>query len=139
MSGHSIATPEVLEFQLAHAQARDAVHAALDAERFALRLRNELPRLAEQGVEVLTLRSCAVDRASYLRHPQRGRSSSYRVGGRLEVDAMRFGNQHCGWIVGFSSGEECDSALGGAVAAIGGERLEDGTCNSGAARARGHL
>jgi ethanolamine ammonia-lyase small subunit len=74
MSGHSIATSEVLEFQLAHAQARDAVHAALDAEAFARRLRDELPMLAEQGVEVLTLRSCAVDRASYLRHPQKGRA-----------------------------------------------------------------
>jgi ethanolamine ammonia-lyase small subunit len=74
MSGHSIATSEVLRFQLAHAQARDAVHAALDAEAFAQRLRDELPTLAEQGVEVLTLRSCAVDRASYLRYPQRGRS-----------------------------------------------------------------
>ena len=74
MSGHSIATSEVLEFQLAHAQARDAVHAALDAEAFARRLRNELPTLQEQAVEVLTLRSCAVDRASYLRHPQRGRT-----------------------------------------------------------------
>jgi len=74
MSGHSIATSEVLEFQLAHAQARDAVHAVLDVEAFAQRLRDELPTLAEQGVEVLTLRSCAVDRASYLRYPQRGRS-----------------------------------------------------------------
>jgi ethanolamine ammonia-lyase small subunit len=74
MSGHSIATSEVLEFQLAHAQARDAVHAALDAEAFARRLRDKLPTLVEQGVEVLTLRSCAVDRASYLRHPQQGRS-----------------------------------------------------------------
>jgi ethanolamine ammonia-lyase small subunit len=74
MSGLSIATSEVLEFQLAHAQARDAVHAALDAEAFARRLRDELPKLAEQGIEVMTLRSCAVDRASYLRYPQRGRS-----------------------------------------------------------------
>jgi ethanolamine ammonia-lyase small subunit len=74
MSGYSLATSEVLKFQLAHAQARDAVQAALDAEAFARRLRDELPVLQEQGVEVLTLRSCAVDRASYLRHPQRGRS-----------------------------------------------------------------
>ncbi|HSY36178.1 MAG TPA: ethanolamine ammonia-lyase subunit EutC [Acidobacteriaceae bacterium] len=74
MSGHSIATSEVLAFQLAHAQARDAVHASLDAEAFARRLRNELPPLAEQGVEVLTLQSCAVDRPSYLRHPQKGRA-----------------------------------------------------------------
>ncbi len=74
MSGHAIATSEVLELQLAHAQARDAVHAALDAEVFARRLRDELPQLAEQGVEVLTLRSCAVDRASYLRDPQKGRT-----------------------------------------------------------------
>ena len=73
MSGHSIATSEVLEFQLAHAQARDAVHAALDAERFARRLRDELPTLTKQGGEVLTLRSCAADRVNYLRHPQRGR------------------------------------------------------------------
>jgi ethanolamine ammonia-lyase small subunit len=74
MSGHSIATSEVLNLQLAHAQARDAVHAALDTEVFARRLRGELPQLAKQRVEVLTLRTCAVDRASYLRHPQKGRS-----------------------------------------------------------------
>ena len=72
MSGHSIATSEVLEFQLAHAQARDAVHAALDTEAFARRLCDELP-LARQGAEVLTLRTCAADRVSYLRHPQMGR------------------------------------------------------------------
>ena len=73
MSGHSLVTSEVLEFQLAHAQARDAVHAGLDAEEFARRLRDELPALRKQGVEVLTLRTCAVDRASYLRDPQKGR------------------------------------------------------------------
>ena len=74
MSGHAIATSEVLEFQLAHAHARDAVRAVLDIEAFAQRLRDEIPGLSEQGFQVLTLRSCAVDRASYLRHPNRGRS-----------------------------------------------------------------
>jgi ethanolamine ammonia-lyase small subunit len=85
MSGHSIATSEVLEFQLAHAQARDAVHAALDGDAFARRLRDELPTLAEQGVEVLTLRSCAVDRASYLRHPHKGRSLDAKSAAALKA------------------------------------------------------
>ena len=74
MSGHSVATTEVLDFQLAHAQARDAVHAALGGKRFARRLKEELPQLSELGVEVLTLGTMAKDRASYLRHPQAGRS-----------------------------------------------------------------
>ena len=74
MSGHSVATTEVLDFQLAHAHARDAVHAALDGQRFARRLNKELPLLAELGIDVLTLGTRAKDRASYLRHPQAGRS-----------------------------------------------------------------
>jgi ethanolamine ammonia-lyase small subunit len=73
MSGHSLVTSEVLEIQLAHAQARDAVHAALHTEEFVGRLRGELPALQQRGIEVLTLRTCAVDRASYLRDPQKGR------------------------------------------------------------------
>jgi ethanolamine ammonia-lyase small subunit len=74
MSGHSLVTSEALEIQLAQAQARDAVHKAFDAEAFAHRLRVELEAVAEGGVEVLRLRSSAVDRASYLRSPQKGRS-----------------------------------------------------------------
>jgi len=74
MSGHTIATSDVLELHLAHAQARDAVHTVFDAEAFTRRLSEELPVLQEQGVEVLTVHSCAVDRANYLVDPQRGRS-----------------------------------------------------------------
>jgi len=74
MSGHSVATSEVLAFQLAQAQARDAVHAAFDGAAFATRLHDELPILAGRGIEVLTLRTSAMDRASYLRHPQKGRT-----------------------------------------------------------------
>jgi len=40
-TGHSLATGEVLSFQLAHAQARDAVRAQLDLASFALRLRDD--------------------------------------------------------------------------------------------------
>lgn len=84
MSGHSLATGEVLALQLAHAQARDAVHAAFDAEKFAGRLRDDLPTLAETGTEVLALRSCAADRATYLRHPRMGRELDVDSAGLLK-------------------------------------------------------
>lgn len=74
-SGHSIATSEVLNFQLSHAQARDAVHAGLHAASFVQRLRNELPSAA--SLSILTLRTNAPDRITYLRRPDLGRSLSY--------------------------------------------------------------
>ena len=74
MSGHSLATEEVLEFQLAHARARDAVHSPLHLPSFARRLRVELLVLQERRIAVLQMKSRAADRASYLRHPQLGRS-----------------------------------------------------------------
>ena len=70
-SGVSLATSEILDFQLAHAQARDAVHAVLDAEQLTPRLRTELPPLA---APILTLASAAPDRTSYLRRPDLGRT-----------------------------------------------------------------
>src|SRR5260370_14798536 len=73
-SGHSIATSEVLSFQLAHAQARDAVHAQFDLPTFAQRLRAELPILAEASIPVLLLQTNAPDRATYLRQPVLGRT-----------------------------------------------------------------
>src|SRR5882757_8628605 len=72
-TGHSIATSEVLNFQLAHAQARDAVHALLPPA-FAQRLQAELPILAEASIPVLQLRTNAHDRATYLRQPILGRT-----------------------------------------------------------------
>ena len=74
MTGQSIATSEVLSFQLAHAQARDAVHAVLHLPSFALRLHTELPILAEASISVLQLRTNAPDRATYLRQPILGRT-----------------------------------------------------------------
>jgi ethanolamine ammonia-lyase small subunit len=73
-TGHSITTAELLKFQLAHAQARDAVHASLDTAKFAKRLEAELPILAEASIAVLQLRSNATDRAVYLRQPTLGRT-----------------------------------------------------------------
>ena len=73
-TGNTIATDEVLSFQLAHAQARDAVHAELRLPSFAQRLIAELPVLGRGSIQVLQLRSNAPDRAAYLRHPNLGRT-----------------------------------------------------------------
>ncbi|WP_246135260.1 ethanolamine ammonia-lyase subunit EutC [Novosphingobium sediminis] len=65
--GHALPLGEVLDFQLAHARARDAVHAALDTAA----LEAELAPLP-----VLHVASDAPDRATYLRRPDLGRRLS---------------------------------------------------------------
>jgi ethanolamine ammonia-lyase small subunit len=66
-SGVSLPTAAQLDFQLAHARARDAVHLALDAPRLA-------QALAEDGHETLLLHSAAPERNSYLQRPDLGRA-----------------------------------------------------------------
>lgn len=73
-TGNAIATDEVLSFQLAHAQARDAVHAELHLPSFAQRLIAELPALERGSIQVLPLHSNAPNRTAYLRHPNLGRT-----------------------------------------------------------------
>jgi ethanolamine ammonia-lyase small subunit len=63
-SGDALPLKAVLDFQLAHAQARDAVHTALDVEALADQL---------APLPVLRVRSAAVDRGLYLRRPDLGR------------------------------------------------------------------
>ena len=65
-TGASLATGPLLEFQLAHARARDAVHEPFDAARFAA-------DLAELAAPVLTVASAAPDRQHYLMRPDLGR------------------------------------------------------------------
>jgi ethanolamine ammonia-lyase small subunit len=65
-SGASLATGPLLEFRLAHARARDAVHAPLDEAR----LRADLATL---GMPVLAVASAVRDRAHYLMRPDLGR------------------------------------------------------------------
>lgn len=63
-TGDSLPTQRVLEFALAHAQARDAVHAHLDVTRL----------IAELGAPPPTMvRSQAENRAQYLQRPDLGR------------------------------------------------------------------
>jgi ethanolamine ammonia-lyase small subunit len=64
--GGSLPTGEVLAFALAHAQARDAVHAALDCDALH-------EALAPLGHPVIDVTSAAADRATYLRRPDLGR------------------------------------------------------------------
>jgi ethanolamine ammonia-lyase small subunit len=71
-TGVSLATSEILALQLAHAQARDAVHATLNTDALAQRLRTEIPALA--SASILTLASAAPDRTTYLRRPDLGRT-----------------------------------------------------------------
>ena len=65
-AGVSQPTAAHLAFQLAHAQARDAVHRELDHEALAASLN-------ETGLETLDLHSAASDRATYLQRPDLGR------------------------------------------------------------------
>jgi ethanolamine ammonia-lyase small subunit len=66
-TGVSLATGPLLDFQLAHARARDAVHAAIDVRMLC----DELRRC---GLPALSLHSQAKDRATYLRRPDLGRA-----------------------------------------------------------------
>jgi ethanolamine ammonia-lyase small subunit len=65
-SGASLATAPLLEFQLAHARARDAVHAPLDEAMLAA-------KLAPLGLPVLSITSAVDDKQTYLMRPDLGR------------------------------------------------------------------
>ncbi|MGP8232934.1 MAG: ethanolamine ammonia-lyase subunit EutC [Methylovirgula sp.] len=68
-AGASLPTQEVLNFSLAHARARDAVHTPFDRDKVA----DEIRAL---GFETIFVESSAPDRASYLRRPDWGRTLS---------------------------------------------------------------
>ncbi|HEX2567223.1 MAG TPA: ethanolamine ammonia-lyase subunit EutC [Burkholderiales bacterium] len=61
-AGSGVPTQELLSFGLAHARARDAVHAALDVDRL--------------GLDAPVVHSRALDRETYLRRPDLGRRLS---------------------------------------------------------------
>lgn len=63
-AGDGLPTAALLDFQMAHAAARDAVHGSVDFAGLAAAL---APR------EAILLRSAAPDRATYLRRPDLGR------------------------------------------------------------------
>lgn len=76
-SGASLATGPLLEFQLAHARARDAVHEPLD-------IRQLTSDLAAFGLPVVDLASGAGDRQTYLMRPGLGRQLAPEARAALE-------------------------------------------------------
>jgi ethanolamine ammonia-lyase small subunit len=82
-TGASLATGPLLEFQLAHARARDAVHEPFDAARLAA-------DLAELAAPVLTVVSAAPDRQHYLMRPDLGRQLAAGAEAMLAPHAGRY-------------------------------------------------
>lgn len=77
-AGASLPTHEVLSFALAHARARDAVHARLDLAALA----SDLKLLGLTSVEASSM---ARDRVTYLRRPDLGRQLDHASQDRLTV------------------------------------------------------
>ncbi|SUD33623.1 ethanolamine ammonia-lyase small subunit [Pseudomonas fluorescens] len=80
-TGTSIPTGAQLDFQFAHAQARDAVHLAFDHAGLST-------QMAERGRDSLLLHSAAPDRHSYLQRPDLGRRLSDESAQTLRDYAM---------------------------------------------------
>lgn len=80
--GSSLPTREVLDFGMAHAMARDAVHTPLDVEAFCAELH-------ENGFETVRVKSAAPDRASYLLRPDLGRRLSEECESLLRASACK--------------------------------------------------
>jgi ethanolamine ammonia-lyase small subunit len=81
-AGSSLPTAPLLAFQLAHAQARDAVHEPLDVQALSEALKHA-------GFDTLKAASAAPDRDHYLRRPDLGR--------RLcDESAAHLAQQHAG-------------------------------------------
>ena len=83
-AGDSLPTRAVLDFGLAHAQARDAVHMTLDLDALGA-------QLEQAGFESVNVHSAVSDRWQYLRRPDMGRqlsdSSRSAFGARLRPDS----------------------------------------------------
>lgn len=83
-AGNSLPTSELLEFRLAQARARDAVHVALDVPSLRAELR-------QVGLESLAVFSAARNRTEYLSRPDLGRTLSQESLGELKSLPTRLG------------------------------------------------
>jgi len=65
-AGNALPTSEVLKLRIAHAMARDAVHSEINIQEIS-------DKLFQLGLNVQQVKSQALDRLDYIRHPHRGR------------------------------------------------------------------
>src|SRR5262245_16038547 len=91
-AGASLATAPQLDLRLAHARARDAVHAQLDEARL-------VAELAPLALPVLAVASAAADRTHYLMRPDLGRRLAGEDAARLAAHA-RSGHDAGGVLAG---------------------------------------
>lgn len=82
-AGASLATAPLLDFRLAHARARDAVHAPFAQARLH-------QDLASLGLPVASVASAVVDRHAYLMRPDLGRRLAPEADAALAAQAGRY-------------------------------------------------
>lgn len=85
-AGTSLPTDAQLDFQFAHAQARDAVHLQLDTLALAAQLQ-------QLGYSALQLHSAAPDRQTYLQRPDLGRRLDEDSAARLDAQAVEHASE----------------------------------------------
>ena len=88
-SGQSLPSGEVLQFGMAHAQARDAIHTPLDSELLCAGLQQD-------GWDTLSAHSQAQDRTEYLLRPDLGR----RLAADTLLPAPIAGGYDLGFVIG---------------------------------------
>ena len=115
-AGASLATAPQLDLRLAHARARDAVHATLDEARL-------IAELAPLGLPVLAVASAAADRTQYLMRPDLGRRLDGDADARLAAHAA--GGHDVVFVIadGLSARACAATAAGGGAAAACGWRI----------------
>lgn len=82
-AGNSLPTTELLDFRLAHARARDAVHSHFEVHSL-------LAELRQLSLETVAVESDARDRTEYLRRPDRGRRLCAASRSLLETQAANY-------------------------------------------------
>jgi ethanolamine ammonia-lyase small subunit len=103
-TGGSLPTRELLDFRLAHARARDAVHAPFDPDAFADRLRS-------LGTETLCLESAAATQTDFLRRPDLGRRLAASSRARLRARDAAGGRNPCDLVIIISDGLSSRAAV----------------------------